>query len=141
MKKWIHATEDTGNIAENIKNNDDLIRFLQSQDIDTTMNKYELDYVLYKRSGQKHKALKFTCPGDYLALFAAKMCEAPNFNNITEWWDIEDFVEIVEENPTFADLYESGEYDEWDSPEECGHITLKNLTTNTVLVEDQDSEY
>jgi len=142
MKRYIHCET-----SQNIQDNASLVKFLQSKGIDTTKNKYNLKYKFYGRCGEDEKFdVKFTCPGDYLALFSTRLAgldseEAiPNFINIDNYFGIDEFVKIVESNPTFADLYKTGDYDEWFGREEFGHIQLVNLTTGKTLVEDMDED-
>lgn len=145
MKRLVHANDSIA--PEEITSNKGIVEFLNSQGIDTTKNKYELSYVFYGRYDDiRPSVVKFTCPGDYLALFSTKLAgvdsseSIPNFENIDNYFGIDYFTEIVDDNPTYAKLYEYANNNEWFFREEFGHIMLKNLTTNTVLVEDLDED-
>ena len=141
MKRLIFSTTDAN---AQINNNADLVEFLNSKGIDTTKKQYKLSYKFYDRFDTENNSIKFTCPGDYLALFSTRLAgihpqhSIPNYNNINDEIRIDEVIDIVDENPTFQDLYSYGEDSEWFSREEFGHIELVDLTTNTVLVEDQD---
>lgn len=145
MKKWIKASEEDVQINSNA----DVVAFLNSKGIDTTKNQYELTYKFYGRFGEDSNfSVKFTCPGDYLALFSTAFAgldeksAIPSYKNILNyfWDDIHEFVDVVDNHLTYNDLYKYGEYKEWFGREEFGHISLKNLTTNTTLVEDHDED-
>ena len=130
-----------------ISSNGDIVKFLQSKGIDTTKCQYELKYVFFGRFGDdKRLKIKFTCPGDYLALFSTGMAgldpsEAiPTFQNIDERWGIDKFVDIVNSAPSYSELYDYGQQAEWFWREEFGNITLTNLTNGKVLVEDDYEE-
>ncbi len=144
MKRLIISTTDANT---QISNNTDLVEFLNNKGIDTTKKQYKLSYEFYGRyDDSKNKSIKFTCPGDYLALFSTRLVglfpkdSIPNYNNIDERIGIDEFIHIVNENPTFLQLYSYGEKREWFNREEFGHIELVDLTTNIALVEDLDAD-
>lgn len=136
MKRWIHASEDVATI----KSNADIVAFLDSKGIDTTKHRYKLKYTFYDRFDTEREEITFTCPGDYLALFATKFANAPTYNKMKDWWGegVEDFVRIVDDNPTYRDLYNYGDSHEWFSREEYDGIELINLDTGDVLVQGDD---
>lgn len=143
MKRCIHAAEET---TTSIKSNADIVDFLQSKGIDTTRYQYELTYTCWDywdESQDVDKCVIFTCPGDYLALFAEKMATnrdlnrvIPTFNNIDRYLTIESFIKMVEEHPTFDDLRSWGSRYNWFFHENAGNIKLVNLTTGAVLLTD-----
>jgi len=139
MKRWIHASEDVATI----KSNADIVAFLDSKGIDTTKHRYKLKYTFYDRFDTEREEITFTCPGDYLALFATKFATVPSYNRISDWYgnDLEYFTEIINDNPTYKDLYNYGDSNEWFDREEYGGIELTNLDTGDVLVKSDDYRY
>jgi len=136
LEKGLPANNDRAiDTVNKINSNSDLVNFLKSKGIDTTKQQYELQFTFYDRFDTEKSKFKFTCPGDYLALFSTILTDTPKFDIINEWCGIEDFVEIVDENPTFESLHDYGESHEWFDREEFGNIKLTNLTTNKVLAE------
>ena len=154
MKKFIYSAtkhkiikcSDEVN-SQAISSNGDIVRFLQSKGIDTTKYEYELKYVFFARFSDEPTKVKFSCPGDYLALFSTRMAgvipkEAiPNFENIDDYFGIDRFVNIVDKYPDYSSLYRMASGAEWFGREEFGGITLTNLTTGKVLVKDEYEEY
>lgn len=138
MKRYIKCAKSS--------DSDAVLSILKDHNIDTTMCQYELRAEAYERyTSGKVYTKKFKCPGDYLAYFSMVVHKAPTGSAILEYFDLDEFAELVDHYPTVAKIKQVAEQS-WYGDGDDYIISLKNLTTGDVLYEadyyeeDEDEE-
>lgn len=121
-------------------NNKYLVSLLKDHSIDTTKHKYELRAQTYERyESGKYYTKKFTCPGDWLAYLSMIVHASPSADNIADELGIDYFEEILEDNPTVADIEELASSTWWGDGDDF-IIYLKNLDSGEYLYGPEEEE-
>ena len=113
-----------------------VVDIMKGYNIDTTRCRYELQIIDYDTG--RVKTLHFNCPGDYLAYFSMAMGKSATIANLADYYYdeegfIEEFSEIVEENPNLQSL-KKYVYKYWlDDTKTFDVKYLKNLSTGNYL--------
>lgn len=100
---------------------------------------YEMNYRIYSDRGhtgsvETDEIYTFTAPGDYWALFGMELFKNITPKNLSEKFNPDDLIKIVDKYPTFKSLLNSYTVQNWISPDEYTHVAyLQNLTTGKSL--------
>lgn len=107
-----------------------LKKILTENNIDSTKHNYELE--LEDSVDMEPYTLTFTCLGDYLAYFSLMLRAEPTPKNLKNYIDIDEFIDIVEENPNINSIkYYAGHH--WDDDSADSIISLSNIDTGRIL--------
>lgn len=119
--------------AHGVFDNEYIVSLLKEYSIDTTKHHYELVAESYKRyeSGKRYTK-NFNCPGDWLAYFSMIVHGSPTAKKIDEYYEQDDFEDLLEENPTVNDIAKYASSNWWGDGDDY-IIRLKNLDTGKVL--------
>ena len=107
-----------------------LKKILTENNIDSTKHNYELE--LEDSVGMEPYTITFPCLGDYLAYFSLMLRAEPTPKNLKNYIDIDEFIDIVEENPNINSIKYYAER-HWDDDSADTIVSLINIDTGRTL--------
>ena len=135
MKKLVIAASSKSANAQ-------LVDMLKAHGIDTTKHKYQLKAEGYERYGSGRRYTKtFTCPGNYLAYLSMLLHKQPTAEAIEDYYGSMKYFEedLLESYHTVDDIADHAAAYWWGDGDDY-IIYLKNLDTNEVLYEGEETE-